>query len=164
MAQLPNEFKAKDHEGLRDFEPLPAGMYIARIVESEMKQCKETAKDPDGQYLKLTIRLDEGQKYAGRQLWVNLNLINKNEKAVEIAQNELASITTACGKSVVRDSNELHGIPMRIKVAVVPDGRGADFPPQNQIKKYEPVDGASSSGASESSSEGGNGKKKAPWD
>lgn len=160
MAKLPSAFDSSKHEP-NDFEAIPAGKYIGRIIESKMKDCSATAKDPDGKYLSLTFKLDPGQDYAGRRLFHNLNLINKNETAVSIAQGDLSAITQAVGKKIIQDSEELHGTPILLTVAQEPDGRGPDFPPRNAIKKFEPVDGAKkATGAAKK--EGG--KKKAPWE
>lgn len=138
MPKLPSSFNREEHEQ-PDFEPIKAGRYIGRIVNSEMKECSPSAKDPDGEYLKLTFRIDEGQDFAGRQIWVNLNLINKNEQAVNIANAELARIVEAAGKDVIEDSDELHDIPMYLDVVVSKDNRGGDYPDTNRIKKYLPL-------------------------
>jgi hypothetical protein len=160
MAQLPGEFKTSEHEALRDFEALPAGWYVARIVESELCKCGPNAKDPNGKYYKLTFKLDEGQNGAGRQIWVNLNMVNANPKAVEIAQSELSSIAQAVEVPVVTDTEQLHGKPMKIKVALQADGRGEDFPPQNVIKKYTNVNDDKAVVGAADDSGGGSGKKK----
>lgn len=159
MAKLPSSFNSEEHEA-PDYEPLKPGVYIGRIVDSEWKDCSESAKDPNGKYIKLTFELDAGQEGAGRMIWVNLNLVNKNEKAVAIAQGELSAITQACGKKVINDTQELHGIPMKLKVAVKKDGRGPDYPDQNVIKGYKPAESSASSGEGSSSKKG----RKAPWD
>ena len=70
----------------------------------------------------------------------NLNLDNKNEKAVQIAQQTLASICLATNKINVNDSAELHNIPLIIKVGVQPAQGGYDE--SNRIKGYKPNTGA----------------------
>jgi hypothetical protein len=103
------------------------------IKESDVKETKRG----DGQYLKLTFEIIEGD-YAGRRIWSNLNLVNPNEKAVEIAQRELAGICKACGFSETpEDSMELHGIPMEATVKIQP-GSG-DFGPSNTISYFKAV-------------------------
>lgn len=112
-----------------DFSPIPVGDYKAVITESEIL----TTKKQDGQYLKLRVEIIEGE-YAGRLIFVNLNLWNPNPKAVEIANRELATIVAAVGKPGAQNSEELHNIPMTIKVGVEPGGE--QYGPQNRIKNY----------------------------
>ena len=114
-----------------DFSPIPVGDYKAVITESEIL----TTKKQDGQYLKLRIEIIEGE-YAGRLIFVNLNLWNPNPKAVEIANRELATIVAAVGKPGAQNSEELHNIPMTIKVGIQP-GQG-EYGPSNRIKNYLP--------------------------
>ena len=57
----------------REFEPIPAGKYLAMITESEMKPTKSGS----GSYLQLTFQILEGE-YKGRFLWARLNLNNPN--------------------------------------------------------------------------------------
>lgn len=115
-----------------DFSPIPVGDYRAVITESEV--CETKAQD--GQYLKLRVEVIEGE-YRGRLIFVNLNLWNKNPKAVEIANRELASIVAAVGCPGAQNSEDLHNIPMIVRVGVEP-GSGS-YGPQNKIKNYLPI-------------------------
>lgn len=135
MAKLPGAFNANEHEDISDFEPLPVGEYQGKIIESELKRNSSDT----GNFLKLVFQITDG-KYSGRRLFSNLNLIHPNEKAVEIAQKEMAAICRACGKITVSDSEELHGIDMMLKVAIRP--ATAKFPASNEIKNYKQLDGA----------------------
>lgn len=161
MAKLPAAFNSNEHSEMADFSALPSGEYIFQVKESSMEKCSSTAKDPNGQYLKLTLEC-LSPKFKGRQVWVNLNLINKNPKAVEIANSELTSICKAVGKPVIQDSQELHGIPMIVKLGVVKDNRGDDYPPKNDVKAYKPVSAGSS--AETSGDTETDGEKKKPWE
>lgn len=134
MSLLPSNFNANDVKPNEGFEPVPAGTYTVMITDSEMKS---TAAG-DGEYLKLTFKiLDEGD-FNGRLIWSNLNLVNKNDKAVEIAQRELSGICHAVGVLEPEDSQELHGVPMRAKVKIIPPKDGYDA--QNGISFFKPVD------------------------
>jgi len=137
MTLLPRQFNSNEHENMNDFSPIPEGDYIAHIHKSSMENCKETAKDPNGKYLKLEWKIIAG-KYKGRLLWTQLNLVNKNPQAVEIAQKELATICRACGVPSIQDSQQLHGVPCKIKVALIP--ATAQYPEKNQIKYYDKAD------------------------
>lgn len=132
MAMLPNKANTPDNnEGIGDRTPLPAGDYLAHIVASDFVQTKAKT----GYYLKLEwVFLDEKAK--GRKLWSNLNLDNPNPIAVEIATKELNSICQACGLNAVEDSEELHGIPITLTLAIKKGN--ADYPPSNNITGYAP--------------------------
>lgn len=137
MAKLSKKFTRAGQETMNDFSAIPAGEYIAQIYKSDYKQ----TKDQQGHFLSLQFKILEGDQ-KDRILFVNLNLDNKNEKTVEIANKELATIIDACGfpnTCDLEDSEELHNIPMQITVAVEP--KSANNPAQNRIKMYKPAEG-----------------------
>jgi hypothetical protein len=94
------------------FDPIPAGKYLAMIVDSQMK----TNRAGTGKYLELTFIIIEGQ-YQGRRLWARLSLEHANEQAVKIARARLSAICRAVGVLTPRDSVELHNLPLMIRVA-----------------------------------------------
>lgn len=110
MANL-SGFDATHVEPSTDFDPLPAGKYLAVIAESEMKPTKAGT----GSYLQLTLEIIEGP-HKGRKVWARLNLINNNDKTVQIAQAELSAICRAVGVLAPKDSVELHNLPLLITV------------------------------------------------
>lgn len=119
----------------QSFDVLPAGWYPAQITASEMCQTKAG----NGQYLKLEFTVI-GDKFAGRKVWTNLNIDNPNPKAVEIAYQNLASICDAINHNGnVKDSQELHGKPMQIKLV---ERNEPTFGPSNEIKGYSKLDGS----------------------
>jgi hypothetical protein len=104
-------FDANAVEPVGDFEPIPAGKYLAVITESEMKPTKAG----NGNYLQLTFQIIEGP-CSNRLLWARLNLDNANATAVQIARGELSAICRAVGVLAPRDSVELHNLPLVIHV------------------------------------------------
>lgn len=110
MANL-NGFDANRVDPASNFDPLPAGKYLAAIIESEMKPTKSGT----GNYLQLTFQVLDGP-HKGRLLWARLNLDNPNATAVQIAQGELSAICRAVGVLVPHDSVELHNLPLVISV------------------------------------------------
>ena len=125
MAKLPEAFKSSD---VADdvWEP---GEYLVEITKSEMKDTKAGT----GQYLQLGFKCMKG-KQKGQMIFTNLNLVNPNEIAVNIARKELKKLCSAVGKIDIEDSNELHAIPLVIKVTK----RDDDDPyPGNDIKAYK---------------------------
>ena len=110
MANL-NGFDANQVEPTGDFDPVPAGKYLAVITESEMKPTKSGT----GSYLQFTFEILDGQ-FKGRKVWARLNLANSNEMTVKIAQAELSAICRAVGVLAPNDSVELHNLPLMITV------------------------------------------------
>lgn len=125
------DFDANDVDPAKGFDPLPAGKYKAVIVASEEKETKKQ----DGSYLQLTFEVIEGE-FQGRKVWARLNLNNKNQTAVDIARGELSAICRAVGVMRLRDSEQLHDLPLLITVSAKKDGDGEV---RNDIRKYEPA-------------------------
>ena len=135
MAQLPSVFNSSDHDS-SGFEPIPAGVYVAEIVKSELK----TTKDGTGKYISLQLKVVDGD-HAGRLVFEMLNIVNKNQTAVDIANRNLKSIVVACGLGddyQLEDTEDLHGIPMGIRVSI--QEATAQWPAKNIIKGYMPED------------------------
>lgn len=132
MAQLGKAFDSSQHDDMGDFDPIPAGQYPMIIDESSVE---DTAKKT-GKYIKFRFKVINGE-FKGRFVWTNLNIINPNPVAVEIAQKELATICRACGKAVIQDTQELHGIPMLVKVRIIPPK--GDYPAKNAPSGYKPI-------------------------
>lgn len=129
MANL-NGFNAHEVEPTSNFEPLPAGKYLAAITESEMKP----TKNGSGSYLQLAFTILEGE-FKNRVLWARLNLNNPNATAVKIARSELSAICHAVGVMQPRDSIELHNIPLLITVKLKKREDTGEL--TNEIKGYE---------------------------
>lgn len=110
MADL-RGFDANTVEPNGDFEPIPAGKYLAVITESELKPTKAGT----GHYLQLTFQVIEGP-YQNRLLWARLNIDNANAQARKIAQGELSAICRAVGVLAPNDSVELHNLPLVVHV------------------------------------------------
>jgi hypothetical protein len=127
MAKLGGIFDATGVEPNAPLEALPPGDYVAQIVQSEMR----VTKAGTGQMLWLDMEVLEGP-LKGRHVYDQLNLINPNPTAEEIAHRTLSAICHAVGKLQVSDSEELHFLPLLVRVAVQPNG-------YNEVKGYKPV-------------------------
>lgn len=133
MVDFGGQWDATHGETMGTTDALPAGEYVAAIVKSERRE----AKSGNGNaYINLEFEVLDGQ-YQGRRFWTMLNLWNHNQTAVEIAQRELNSICHAVGKLRVSDSEQLHNIPMLVKLGVRTD----DYGTQNITKGYKPMNG-----------------------
>lgn len=141
MAQLGNFNPDAIEDDKRDFAPMPAGVYVAQIIESDLV----ATKTGTGQMLKLTFEIIEGP-CAKRQVWENLNIVNANVQAQEIAQRALKRICNAVEWSgPLTDSNDLHFKPMRVRLGIEEDKSG-QYAPKNTIKNYEVIGGAATAG------------------
>ncbi|WP_131669222.1 DUF669 domain-containing protein [Psychrobacter pygoscelis] len=118
-----------------DFDPIPAGTYVAEITRSEVKDNNSGS----GNRLSLGLKILEGT-HAGRLIFQDITLRNTNQVAEQIGRKQMAQLFHACGKLGVQDSSELHGIPMEIKVAIRIDKTG-QYDPSNEVKKFAPVAG-----------------------
>jgi len=127
MAQLHN-FNANEVEPMRNFDPLPAGQYVAMIVASEEKTSQNGHR-----FVTLEFEILEGQ-YKGRKLWVNLNLYHPNPETVKFARAELASICLAVGVPAPQDSTQLHNTPITISVRCVNRKDNGEL--QNRVRGY----------------------------
>jgi len=131
MAELGYEVDQNDLQ--QTFEPVPAGEYIAVIEDSDYVENKSGT----GRMLKLTLQIIDGPM-AGRKIFENLNLENVSKQAETIARQTLNSIGVATGVLRIKDSAQLHNIPMLIDVRVK---ESEAYGKQNNVKKYSPASG-----------------------
>ena len=132
MAFLDEEFTLDTlPQGTSNFEPLPEGWYNAAITGAEIKDTKAG----DGKYIacKYTIT---GPSHQGRVVFGNLNIKNASTKAEEIGRQQLGEIMRAIGLSSVRDTDQLIGGNLSIKL-VVKTGEYAG----NEIKAFKSIGG-----------------------
>jgi hypothetical protein len=145
MASLGGTFDATNVEPSAPIEILPPGKYPVQIVKSEMKDTKAGT----GQLLALEMEIIDGPS-KGRKLWENLNLVNPNPQAQEIAQRTLSAICHAVGRLQVSDSEELHFKPMIALVEIEPEGpdkSGVHRKARNSIKGFSAASGATAAPA-----------------
>jgi hypothetical protein len=132
MADL-GGFDPTQVEPANDFDPIPAGKYLAVITDSEMKDTKSGT----GEYLNLAFEIIEGE-HKGRHLWARLNLHNPNATAVKIARAELSAICRAVNVMAPRDSVDLHNLPLLITIKCKKRPDTGEV--VNEIKGYAPKD------------------------
>ncbi|MGC9216633.1 DUF669 domain-containing protein [Acidithiobacillus sp.] len=135
MAILDQEFVASElPEGRGDFEPIPAGWYTASIVAAEVK----STKDGTGEYI--ALRMDVlGPTHEGRVIFANLNIKNNSAKAEEIGRQQLGSVMRAIGLAKVRDSDQLIGGNLEIKVKIQ---KSQEYGDKNEVADYRAISGA----------------------
>lgn len=116
-------------EESRDFSPLPDGQYPAIVTVSEIKDTKAG----NGQFLALTFEVIDGD-HKGRKVWANLNIQNPSAACEKIGRAQLASLCKAVGVMNPQDSQELHDIPLVIRI-----GKDKGDPNRNDVKGYSQI-------------------------
>jgi hypothetical protein len=123
--------------GNTGFEPIPEGEYRLMLIECDLLPNSKGT----GDNLKCKLQV-VGPKFEGRILWENFCWTHStSEKAVQIARSRFASLCSAIGISVVKDTDELLNISFLAEVGVK---TSEGFGPQNFIKKYISAVGKSS--------------------
>lgn len=137
-------------KGMKGGVVYPKGDYLVEIIDSDWVKTKKG----DGHFVKLTMEILKGD-YKGRKYYQNVNLDNPNPAAVEMAENEWASIHTAIGKSkAVKDTKELHKKPFIMSLYVKTDKETKEE--SNGVTGYSSVSDKKDKGKDK------DGKK--PWD
>lgn len=126
MAQLGITFTADPNAPKAGRDVIPAGVYDAQIVASEIK----ATRDGNGQIIALTWEI-MGGPFDKRVFWQNLNYVNPNEKAQKIARAELNDIQVAIGLGALTDTSQLHMKPCSVKLKIIP-AKG-EYPEKNEI-------------------------------
>lgn len=116
----------------QSFDLLPKGNYVAQIEDSDIRTTKS-----GGEMLGLKWRILDGQ-HTNRIVFQNINLKNSNPVAVQIGRKALGQIFSAIGIQGVRDSSELHNIPLEIRVVIKADKTG-QYEDSNEITAVMPL-------------------------
>lgn len=135
MAKLDKKFDANKIDPSNTYDIVSAGWYPAQLEKSEIKRTNAG----DGSYLSLMFKILDGPS-KGRTIFTNLNLDNPNPVAVEIAERNFSALCHAAGVLVVKDTKQLHGKPLAIKVGISP--AQGKYEASNDIKGYKAIDDA----------------------
>ena len=122
-------------QSTNNYEPLPAGWYMATITDAELK----TTKDGQGQYIR--VRYDiTGPSHQGRVVFGNLNIKNASAQAEEIGRKQLGELMRAIGLARCDDTDQLAGGSLSIKLDIRA-GNG-QYGPQNVVRDYKSTSGS----------------------
>ncbi len=147
MAHL-NGFDANEVEPNTNFDPIPAGKYLAIIVASEIKP----TRNGKGEYLQLELDILDGP-HKGRKIWDRLVIKHPSEQTVKIARGTLSSICRAVSVMAPRDSAELHNLPLIVSVGLKKRDDTGEL--TNTVKGYAKRDsGAALAGTTASNAPG----------
>ena len=104
-------FDATQVKPLGDYSPLPEGLYLVEITQSQEKRTKAG----DGSYIELEYTVLDGE-HKGSLHWDRLCKEHPSPKAVTRAKAALSAICYAIGIEGFRDTIELHHIPFQIQI------------------------------------------------
>lgn len=152
MANM-NGFDASQVAPATPYEPLPAGDYLAIIVESAM----ETSKDGGSEFLKLKLEVIDGP-CKGRILFDRILRKHANRKAVEIGSARLSSLCHAVNVLRPNDSQQLHNLPVLASVKCAKRKDTGEI--SNEIKVYKSKNAAAPASHQAPTAVAGG---KAPW-
>jgi len=119
------------------FTPIDAGWYPFDIDSAELVETN--AKN--GYYIKMPVTV-LGDKFGGRKLFVQINIVNPNPTTVEIGKRELAQLGKALGIEEINDCNQLTGqFEGKVKVTPAGEKNGKSFEAGNAITAFRPIGG-----------------------
>lgn len=116
--------------------PIPAGVYNARIIESEVK----ALGSGNGEGIRLTWEVLDGP-CANRKVFQRINYRHMNPEAERIGQSQLSAICHATGVIQLQQTEQLHGRPCRIRVKIRKDQSG-QYDDQNEVSAVEAMGAA----------------------
>lgn len=140
MSSFGQSFSVHDlpkSESSNDFSPVPAGWYSVQVANSELR----ITKDGSGKYAAMRLKI-EGPTHCNRQIFTNLNVINRNAMAEKIAREQLRKIMEATGLQEFHAAEQLIGLQFDVKVDVRPAGddkNGIYREATNDVKDYRPT-------------------------
>jgi len=94
---------------------LPVGEYVVEITDSDFKETKNGL----GKYINFEFTVIDGE-YVGRKFYENLNVVNKNDKTVEIANRALKDLlrSTNTLDKPFKNTAMLHNIPLKVRASM----------------------------------------------
>ena len=113
--------------------PIPAGVYLAQVIESDERPLKSGA----GRAVALTFQVLQGP-YANRKVWSQINYRHTNADAERIGQSQLSALCHAVGVVRMQDTTQLHMRPVMIRVKIRKDDSG-QYGDRNDVSGYEAV-------------------------
>lgn len=117
----------------RSFDLIPAGWYAATVTGAESRGTKSGT----GKYLRIEFTLADP---AGRKVWSNFNVKNDNPAAETIGRQQLAEVVRAIGKKTIRDTDELLGCVLSVKVKIRDAANG--YEASNEVAAAKALEGS----------------------
>lgn len=123
---------ANSPEAQSGFGSIPGGTYTAQITNSYDK----TSKDGSKRWMEYEITIIEGE-YRGRKLWERFHIYDPSKPGgISWAKQKNGEICRACKVANMKDSADLHNIPMTITVREYEDEQ---YGMRNEITSYSQI-------------------------
>src|SRR6516164_3449189 len=133
---LDEAFNTQTEEGTPDFQPLPAGNYVATIVDAKVGPLKSGK----GQAVLLQWEV-QGGAYQGRLIFDRVIVAHESAEAMKFGRRKLKDIADACGiKDSITDLSVLLNKSCSIYVKIEQDDSG-EYPPKNRVGRVKPIAG-----------------------
>jgi hypothetical protein len=116
------------------YDPIPDGWYIAQIKATELKPTKAN----DGKYIAVQYSI-VGPTHAGRVIFGNLNIQNKNPEAERIGKQQLGEVMGSIGLASIQDTDQLIGGNLQIKVGLSKKQEG--YEQRNEVRGFKAIEG-----------------------
>jgi hypothetical protein len=131
---LDEAFDTANEEGSPDFEPIPAGHYVATIAVAKASRLKSGR----GQAVLLTWKVQD-ETHDGRLIFDRAIVSHESEKAMKFGRQKLKDICDACGVTgPLTDLTVLLDKPCSVFVKIEHDDSG-EYPPTNRIGRVKPI-------------------------
>jgi hypothetical protein len=131
--KLPEFFDPSQEEGTSS-NLLPAGIYLAQIIDAAVSQ----PQSQDGYGINLTWENTEGE-HEGRRVRQRITFQHSSEEAQKIGRREFKDLCDACGITKGFNSVEpLKFIPCKVRVGIEKDKNGM-YDDKNKVTRVWPV-------------------------
>ena len=104
-------FDADQEKEFGGFEPLPAGVYNLKIIDTDFKSYPKG----NSRAAQVAMQVVDGE-HKGRQLYNNYLVEHDSEKAVAFGRSELGALLRACGVPKLQSENDFLALPKTGKV------------------------------------------------
>jgi Protein of unknown function (DUF669) len=129
---LDEAFNTQTEEGTPDFQPLPAGNYVATIVDAKVGPLKSGK----GQAVLLQWEVQGGANQ-GRLIFDRVIVAHESAEAMKFGRRKLKDIADACGvKDSITDLTVLLNKPCSIYVKIEQDDAG-EYSPKNRVGRVK---------------------------
>ncbi|WP_163834762.1 DUF669 domain-containing protein [Spartinivicinus ruber] len=121
-------FNTGEYDPNAGFEVLPAGDYIAMLVEADIKANSKGT----GQFINCKWLITEGE-FANRNIFDAVNITHQNTMAEKLGRQRLSAIAHAIGIPDAQDTDQLLQKPCVLNLGIKNDKEYGD---KNIIKKF----------------------------
>ena len=133
-------FNSADVPAEEKLAPIPVGWYKAMVVDSEVKP----TSGGNGVRVNLQLKVIDGP-YANRVIFDGINHTNPNETAQKIGRARISAYCVAMGVPAFQDTQQLHGIPVEIRVKIEKDSTG-QYDDRNGVSAVRAIGSAGPAG------------------